>query len=60
MGPPMVGWTDVASWSVLLGVALEPWEARLLVRLGTARAIAMNEKQKANAKAPPAPKGRRR
>jgi hypothetical protein len=44
--PPMVTWADIGWWSELTGNALEPWEARLLVKLGSVRAIAVSEKTK--------------
>lgn len=57
--PPMVTWADLGWWSELTGNVLEPWEARLLVRLGAVRAVAVSEKTK---RAPPnaSPPTRRR
>lgn len=35
---PGVGWTDLAAWAALTGEQPEPWEARVLVDLGSLKA----------------------
>jgi hypothetical protein len=42
-GPPVVTWEALDAWCRLTGVALEPWEARTLIRLGQRRAIIESE-----------------
>lgn len=43
-GVPLVSWAALRSWSLLTQTALEPWEARALVRLGIVRAAIVNKK----------------
>lgn len=33
MGAAPIGWTEIAAWQALTGIALNPWEARTLRRL---------------------------
>lgn len=42
MGPSRVTWGTLTSWCALTATELEPWEARVLVRLGTVFAAAMS------------------
>ncbi len=44
MGPSMIGWADLAAWCELTGEVIEPWEARLLIRLSAKRAAVLSEK----------------
>lgn len=36
MGPAIIGWRDLQAWQELVGIDLEPWEARLLRKLSSA------------------------
>lgn len=38
MAPVAIGWRDLSAWCDLTGNVLEPWEARLIVRLSSVRA----------------------
>lgn len=44
-GPPAATWDNVWCWSALMRVLLEPWEARMLVRLSVLRANILSEKK---------------
>jgi hypothetical protein len=44
MAPAGVSWVDLSAWCRVTGELLEPWEARLLVRLGALRAAILAEK----------------
>ncbi len=44
MGPAMIGWGDLSAWCELTGEVIEPWEARLLIRLSALRASVLSEK----------------
>lgn len=48
MAPPVITWESLQAWSMFMGVALEPWEALTMVRLGHLRASIEGEKQKTN------------
>jgi hypothetical protein len=43
MGPQVMTWSDLRAWADLTGEAVEPWEARALVRLGITRASVLSE-----------------
>jgi hypothetical protein len=43
MAPSRLTWPDVAAWSQLMGVKIEPWEARVLIRLGYERAFIQSQ-----------------
>lgn len=49
-GPATVTWDGLSAWSRLVRVALEPWEARTMVRLGVLRANIISEKMEADRK----------
>jgi hypothetical protein len=34
MGAPTITWSDIESWSELMGVWLEPWEVRAVITIG--------------------------
>lgn len=48
-GPAVVTWEALKAWSEFCSVALEPWEARVLVELGHRRAVIDGEEQKKKA-----------
>lgn len=43
-GPPVVTWSTLRAWCEITGSQLEPWEARLIIRLGALRAEIISEK----------------
>jgi hypothetical protein len=45
-GPAMATWDNVGWWSQLMRIALDPWEARMLVELSAMRASIVSEKPK--------------
>lgn len=45
MAPAAIGWPDLVAWSQIMNVRLEPWEARLIVQLGTLRASVLASKK---------------
>jgi len=47
MAPPVVTWEGLASWCWLTGIALDPWEALAMARLGRLRARILSEKAEA-------------
>ena len=53
MGVPIVTWESLFAWRCQMGVDLDPWEARALVRLGSLRAEILAEKK-------PTPPGRKK
>ncbi len=53
MAPAVVTWEGIASWSAVMDVALEPWEALAMVRLGNVRANIESEKINATSKTKP-------
>lgn len=36
MGPAIIGWRDLQAWQEMVGIDLEPWEARMLRKLSSA------------------------
>lgn len=42
---PVVTWEALAAWQGQMGLGLEPWEAKALIRLGHARAVIAAEKK---------------
>ena len=38
MGPSTIAWPDIDAWGRVVGIVVEPWEARLIVRLSALRA----------------------
>lgn len=46
MGPVMASWTDLRSWRLEFGHQLQQWEKFALIRLASARAAVVAEKQK--------------
>ena len=44
MAVPTVTWQGLAAWCELTDVALAPWEARTMVRLGNVRFVALSSK----------------
>lgn len=52
MGPVPISWCEMAEWQRLTGVALDPWEARLLRQLSVAY---IAESRRAESEACPAP-----
>lgn len=40
---PHVTWEGIAAWCELMDIALAPWEARAMVRLGNVRAAALSK-----------------
>jgi hypothetical protein len=51
-GPAMATWDNIRSWSILMRVVLEPWEARMLARLSVIRANVLSAEEKKNQKKP--------
>lgn len=47
MAVPNVTWEGLAAWCELMDVALVPWEARAMVRLGNVRAAALSKSTQA-------------
>ncbi|QUS39557.1 hypothetical protein RPMA_12455 [Tardiphaga alba] len=45
MAPPVVTWEGLAAWRMQMGIELEPWEARTIVRLGYLRAAVLSEEK---------------
>ena len=43
MAPLSIGWRDLSAWCDLTGEGLEPWEARLIVRLASLRCAIIGE-----------------
>jgi hypothetical protein len=41
--PSVVTWEGLRAWSEMTGTQLDPWEAKLLVRLGALRARVLSE-----------------
>lgn len=52
MAPPVVTWEGLEAWARQMDIALEPREARTLVRLGQMRAEILSEEQPKPAPAP--------
>lgn len=50
MGPVTVTWVDLRAWRELTGEAVEPWEAKLILRLSTMRANIEGEEAEKRAK----------
>ncbi len=48
MGPAVLSHQEIASWSGLIGIALQPWEVRLLRRLSAAYISEAREAEKPN------------
>lgn len=46
--PVTVTWESLAAWSAVMRVELEPWEAEVLVALGTFRAALQAERDGSN------------
>ena len=46
MGPSLVTWESLLAWSAFMQIALHPWEAHALVRLGYKRAEVESEKMR--------------
>jgi len=42
-GPPVITWQGLSAWCKMTGAQLAPWEARLLIRLGSLRARILSE-----------------
>ena len=55
MAPPVITWEGLAAWRAQMGVDLEPWEARTVVRMSCLRASILSEEKP---KPPPSPNGR--
>lgn len=49
-GPAIITWISLDAWCAMTGNALEPWEARALVRLGARRANVLTEERNAQNK----------
>lgn len=49
-GPALVTWEALRAWSEFMAVALEPWEAKVLVTLGYRRAVIDDEEQRKKAR----------
>jgi hypothetical protein len=43
LGPSSATWDNILSWSQLMRIALDPWEALMLARLSVSRANIMAE-----------------
>ncbi len=43
MAPAVISWADMCAWCEMTGDVLEPWEARLIVRLSALRAQIVSE-----------------
>lgn len=44
MTVPNVTWEGLSAWCALMDIALAPWEASAMVRLGNVRVVAMTPK----------------
>lgn len=55
MGASPITHEEILAWAVLLGVPLQPWEARLLRRLSLAFVTELHRAEKIDATAPWAP-----
>lgn len=42
-GPQVVTWEGLHAWSAMTGTNLDPWEAKLMIRLGSLRARILSE-----------------
>ncbi len=42
-GPPSIAWSDLVAWCTFTGELLDPWEARLLIKLSVIRANVLTE-----------------
>ena len=47
-GPAVITWADLRDWQEQMGVALELWEKRALMRLGNLRALILSEQTAGN------------
>lgn len=57
MAPPVITWVDVQAFDIAGDHGLQPWEKRMLVKLGNLRASIMaEEKPKKPAEAPSKPR----
>ncbi|WP_347513823.1 hypothetical protein [Mesorhizobium sp. CAU 1741] len=54
----MIGWRDLQAWRDMTSEAIEPWEARLIVRLSNLQARIASEEAKAKPAPKPAKRGR--
>ncbi|MES2634008.1 MAG: hypothetical protein V4669_13625 [Pseudomonadota bacterium] len=52
MGASAISHTEILSWSSLVGIVLQPWEARLLRRLSREYAGELHKAEKANCPPP--------
>lgn len=52
MGPAVISHQDIAAWQDLIGIELQPWEARALRRLSRDYVAELHRAEKADAAAP--------